>query len=149
MNPDQLDPAEALALAGRSGDGLARRAASPWWYGPLYGLGMGVLVASPGFRSQLVPLGTALGLAIVFGAYAVWSRQSGLSVNGFRAGRTRIIALALLAVVLGLSGLGLWFKTAHDLDWAPFAAGVAAALAAWIGSRAWDAAWRADLREGR
>ena len=149
MNPDQLDPSEALALAGRSRARLAERNLSPWWYAPLYGLGLGGLVASPGLRSQLVPLATGLSIILLLGVYAVWSRRTGVGISSWRAGRTLPISIALIILVLAASGAGLWFKHEAGVAWAPLAAGAFAAVAGAIGSRLWDAAWLADIREGR
>jgi len=147
MNPEPIDPTQALNLAQQSRSRLAQRELSPWWYAPVYGLGVGVIVASPGVRAQLIPLATFVGLAITLGAYAAWSRRTGVSVSSFREGRTRLIAVALLAFVLLCSGLGLLWKHEGGVAWAPLAAGVVAGLGAAVGSRLWDRAWLAELRQ--
>jgi hypothetical protein len=149
MNPDPIDAAEALRLADRSRAKLADRELSPWWYAPLYGLGLGGFVASPGLRDQLVPLAMGVSLILLGAIYAAWSRGTGVTVSNWRAGRTLPISLAVLALVLLASGAGLWLKHEAGVAWAPLAAGVFAGLAGAVGSRLWDAAWLADIRDGR
>ena len=143
------DPAEALEIAGRARAGLAERDLSPWWYAPVYGAGVGIAMSSFGLRPGLSSLAAIAGLALVVGAYVVWSRRTGVSVHGFRAGRPGWIAVGLVVFLLAVSGAGLWLKHQQGLDWAPFAAAAVAAVGAAIGSRLWDAAWLADLRAGR
>ena len=148
MNPDQLDPAEALALAGRSRARLAGRRLSPAWYAPVYGLGVGLFVAAPGFPDRLIPLACFMGLAVTGLAYWAWSATTGLAVSGFRAGRTAPVAVGLVVFLLLVSGAGLLLQRSAGIGWAPLAAGAIAALGAAYGSRRWDRAWLADVRDG-
>ncbi|HEX8568927.1 MAG TPA: hypothetical protein VF699_03260 [Caulobacteraceae bacterium] len=149
MTDQDIDPAEALEIAGRARAGLAERNLSPWWYAPVYGAGVGVSMSSfglTGFSSAAAAVG---GLAVVLSAYAVWSRSTGVSVHGFRAGKPGWIAAGLVLFLLGVSAAGLWLRARYGYDWAPFAAAAVAAAGAAIGSRLWDAAWLAQLRAGR
>lgn len=146
---DELDPAEALALAQGARERMAAHAYIPSWYAPIYGLLCGILVAGGGtarpFGLGMVIL-SVVGLGIL---YRTWSNRAGLSVNGYRRGRTRLIAIALAIcfVVLMLGGLVL--NREWGLAWAPFACGAIAAVVAWVGSAAWDRAWKAQLEQAR
>ncbi|HVQ10122.1 MAG TPA: hypothetical protein VMS43_16985 [Allosphingosinicella sp.] len=144
----ELDPAEALALARGARERVAARAgASPGWYAPLYGLCCGGIVAGGGLKPPLGILlvgGSLLAVALL---YRRWQHLTGLSVYGYRKGRTRTIAVALVVVLTGLMVAGLVLRERFALGWAPLATGaVAAILAAW-GSHSWDRAWRAQMTD--
>jgi hypothetical protein len=145
---DELDPAEALALAKGARERVAARgAAAPRWYAPLYGLMCGVIVAGGGTRQPMGSVMAALGIVMVGLLYAHWQQMTGLGVNGYRKGRTRTIAVALAAamVVLMLGGLAL--RTELGLEWGPLACGALGAVLAWVASAAWDRAWRAQITD--
>lgn len=139
-----LGPDEALALARQTRSKLVQRAASPWWYAPGYGLGCGGLVASlalPGWYALLGAVGSLL-FAVVL--YLVWSRRSGLSVSGYRRGRTRPVTIAFLVAYVVAFGVALAWRD----SWVPLAAGAVLAMVAAAASLAWDRAWRADIADG-
>lgn len=145
---DELDPAEALALARSARERVkARAAAAPGWYAPLYGLMCGVLIAGGGTPQPMGIMMVALGIVSVGLLYAYWQQITGLSVNGYRKGRTRVIAVALAAamVVLMLGGLAL--RTELGLEWGPLACGALGAILAGLASAAWDRAWHAQMTD--
>lgn len=146
---EQLNPAEAVALARGARERVAARAAaSPGWYAPIYGLCCGAIVAGGGMKQPLGIALIAVGTVSVCLLYRHWQDKTGLSVNGYRKGWTRVIALALVVMMIGLMLAGLALRTELGLAWAPFACGgVAAILAAW-GSKLWDRAWRAQITDG-
>ena len=145
---EELDPREALALAERTRNRMLERAATPPYYAPLYGLCCGLIVTGGGLPQPWGLLLVAVGVLAVGLLYWRWTQSSGLSVNGYRAGTTRMIAvgLAVALVVLLLAGLAL--REMLGLVWAPFLCGAAAALIAALASAAWDKAWRAQIRRG-
>lgn len=151
---EEISTDEALALARAARERVAARAAAaPAWYAPLYGLCCGVLVggggllASDGVLRTVGSLLVAMSLLGVAFLYRHWQQVTGLSVNGYRAGTTRWIAvgLAVALVALMLAGMVL---VGRGLVWAPVACGVAAALIAAFGSAAWDRAWQRELASG-
>lgn len=145
---NELDPTEALALARGARERVAARAAaSPGWYAPLYGLCCGGLVAGGGLAQPLGILLVGASLLAVALLYQRWQQLTGLGVHGYRKGRTRTIAVALVVVLIVLMVAGLVLRERFALGWAPLAAGaVAAILAAW-GSHSWDRAWRVQMTE--
>jgi hypothetical protein len=145
---EELDPRAALALAERTRENMAARAATPGWYAPLYGLGSGLLVAGGGLPQPWGILLAAAGILLVALIYARWTQSSGLSVNGYRAGATRVIAVALVIALVGLMLFGLLLRERIGLVWAPVACGVLGALIAAFASAAWDKAWQAQIRRG-
>jgi hypothetical protein len=145
---DNLDPAEALAIARGARERLVARAATPVWYPPLFGLCCGGLVAGGGMEQ---PLGLALIAVSIVSVVLLnghWQRISGLSVSGYRKGWTRVIALALVVMLVALVAAGLGLREAFGLAWAPFACGAVAAVAAALGSILWDRAWRGQMTDG-
>lgn len=154
MMTEELDPKAALALARNARERVSARAAdAPGWYGPLYGLGCGGLVAGAGYLAgdglprilgSLVFAASLLAIALL---YHRWQQTTGLSVNGYRAGTTRVIAIGLAAALLGLMLVGMELS-GRGLLWAPVACGAAAALIAAVASAAWDRAWQRQIRRG-
>lgn len=149
MTQDQIDPAEALALAKGTRERMAARAYIPAWCAPIYGLLCGILVAGGGTVQPFGILMVAMSILGLGFLYRSWSDRAGLSVNGYRAGRTRLIAigLAICLCVLMLAGLAL--NRLSGLVWAPFACGAVAAVVSYVASAAWDRAWKAQLEQGR
>jgi hypothetical protein len=147
MTQDQLEPADALALTQASRRRLTERELSPWWYAPLYGLGIGVMVGSL-TAPKPWPLLFAPALIGLVLLYRFWAVRTGLSATGIRSGRTLWVTLGLVAVLLGLSFGGLRLRDA-GYEWGFLATGVACALAAAAGSKLWDRVWIAELRASR
>ncbi len=152
MSPTpSIDPAEAarmLAEVEAANADLARRARAPVWYHPVLGLLLGGLVAVQG---QSIPLMLGfylvflVGLALLVRAY---KRHTGLWVSGYRAGRTRWVAVGLAVLTALTLPASAWLVCAHDLTAAPFVLGAVAAVVVTIGGFVWEAAFRRDLRDG-
>lgn len=143
-----FDPSEALKIADATRERLAARAGTPPWYAPLYGLGVGGMVASFALPMPLALVGSTLCLLGITGLYSVWTSRSGLSVNGYRKGRTLPITLGLMAVASLLFAVALLLRDVEGYRWVPLACGAVLAIVATLASRAWDRAWRAEIREG-
>lgn len=142
-NREVAEAVDALALAARTRARMVARAASPPWYAPLYGLCCGGLVASLALPDWYAVTGAVASLLSAILLYVVWSRRSGLRVNGYRSGRTRRATAALLVAYLAACRVALsWRET-----WVPLVAGSVLAVVAALGSRAWDRAWRADIAD--
>lgn len=149
MQQGDTDPAVALSLANAARERIAARADVPNWYGWCYGIFCGLLVAGGGLGNALGMAMVAVGISGLAVIYRVWVDLTGIEVNGYRAGRTRMIAslLAIVLVALMLGGMGA--RLFLELPWAPYAAGIIGAASAIIGGYAWHRAWKADLRSAR
>ena len=145
---NRFDPAAALASAKDARERLAERARTPAWYGIIYGFGCGAIVAGGGLPLPLGSMFTVLGLTGVVVLYTSWQKLTGLSVNGFRAGQTRVIAILLAIVLVGLLLGGRVLRTAYGLEWGPWAAGAIPIPASMLLSMAWDRAWRREILGG-
>lgn len=145
---NQFDPAEALATAQGARERLAARAKTPAWYGIIYGFVCGAIVAGGALPRPLGSLFSVLGITGAIVLYTSWQKATGLSVNGFRAGQTRIIAIILGILLVALIVGGLILRTRYGLEWAPWAAGAIAIPASMLLSMAWDRAWRREILGG-
>lgn len=142
----EFKPEDALSSAQAMRERVASRATYAPWYAPLYGLACGGLVTSAGLPQPWMALGTTVCLVGVIWLYRYWQDSTGLSVNGYRKGRTRTIAMALAAALMLLMLVGLFLRTRFGIAWAPFACGAVAAVVAGVLSSAWDRAWRAQMK---
>jgi len=143
-----LDAARMLAEVEAANADLARRARAPVWYHPALGLLIGAVVAVQG---QAVPLMLGVYAVFVVGLLLLvkaYKRRTGLWVSGYRAGRTRWVAVGLaVATALAVLGSALLVRE-RGLVAAPFVLGAVVAVIVTIGGFAWEAAFRRDLRDG-
>jgi len=124
---------------------LADRTRCPPHMHVVFGLLMGGLVASEAAsdRGTLVIEGiiVVLGLAL----FAWQRRRLGYFVNGYRRGRTRPVALAILGVYLVLFSTAAYLKAFMGLHWPALVLGaVMFGLATW-GSAVWNARYAAEM----
>lgn len=137
----------ALAALGETRRRMAQRA---HWSLPRHmatGAVMGILVASYALPPDTQLAVAAVVLAATALIVAADRRRDGFFVHGYRAGRTRRVALVFLAIaIIGLIG-GVVGKLAYGLVWAPIAAGAIVAVLGTLASLAWERAYRADLAE--
>ena len=148
MTRPDPDPARMLAEVEAARAELARRAVAPLWYHPALGLLTGGLVAVQGTQLSFVGAYYAafsIGLVMLVAAYR---KRTGLWINGYRPGRTRVVAIGL-AVTVALIMVGvLWLQRTAGIAWAPLLGGGIAAVIVTIGGFVWEAAFRRDLAEG-
>jgi len=126
---------------------LAERARAPVWYHPTLGLLTGGLCA---VQAATVPFMFAyyavflVGLVLLVRSYV---RRNGFWVSGYRAGRTRLVAVGLAVITTGLMLMSAWLFHDRGERLAPFVFGGLVAVAVTIGGFVWEAAFRADLRK--
>ena len=102
---DRNQASESLAAIASANRAVAAASAAPLWRHAAFGGVMGTIVLS-------MALDTPLNFALLAGAMAVvawlvhWDRKhTGMFVNGFRAGRTLPLTLAMLISTLALAVL--------------------------------------------
>lgn len=127
---------------------LTKRVRAPAWYHPALGLLMGGLCAV-----QAAPVPGMLAYYAVFIAGLVllvraYIKRTGLWVSGYRAGRTRWVAVGLATITTGLMLLSAWLFHTRKETLAPFVFAGLIAMIVTIGGFVWEAAFRADLRDG-
>jgi hypothetical protein len=142
------DALRMLAEVQAANTQMAERAKAPVWYHPALGLLMGGLVAAQG---QAIPVMIGfyavflVGLTLLARAY---QRHTGMWINGYRAGRTRWVAVGLAALTTLCMFIAVWLQRERGLAFAPLIFGALVAVIVTIGGFVWEAAFRRDLRDG-
>ena len=147
-----IDQQEAAAALASMRDVKGRMAKGPRWgwkYHFLFGGLMGMLFAIQALPLPLRFAGLLVCLAAVF-LIKKWGRDaSGRFINGFRRGRTRLVAVGLLTLFIPLYIWCDWLAFTHRIPLAPLYGGLfifpVAVFADWL----WVKAYDADLAEGR
>ena len=143
------DALRMLAEVEAANADMAERAKAPVWYHPALGLLIGGIVAAQGLPA-VGKIGAylvfAAGLSLLMRAY---KRHTGMWINGYRAGRTRWVAVGLAVLAtLGML-IAVWLQRERGLTAAPLVFGALIGVIVTIGGFVWEAAFRADLRDGR
>jgi hypothetical protein len=135
----------ALLAKGTAEQDLARLATCPPWRHAAFATMMATLVATPA-----VPLVLRFVLlALVFVAIVLVMqsdrRRLGVFVNGYRRGKTRLVAFPMLAVILILYGVSCWFALDRDQPAVSFALAAASFVVGYIGSMIWQRVFVREL----
>ncbi|PZR35208.1 hypothetical protein [Caulobacter segnis] len=143
------DALRMLAEVEAANADMAERAKAPVWYHPVLGLLMGGLAVAQAvpivWQYAYFPI-CGLGIWLLVKSYV---RKTGMWVYGYRAGRTRIVAVALATLTGATMLTSGWLFHMKHVSYAPYVAGAIIAVMATIGGFVWEAAFRADLRDGR
>ena len=108
---------------------------------------MGALVAAPGIP---LPERFAVFVLILVGVALVvqWDkRRTGMFINGYRAGKTRMATAVVLLVCLSLYAVSSWWSLTRQEVWPCFALGVVALIPAYFGSQWWCRIFRREMAE--
>jgi hypothetical protein len=145
--PDRRTAEAELATLQAQRAALADRAVQPWWYDALLGLLIAGFLASYSLRNTWVTLGALVLLLVgLRGMIALYTRLTGLWVNGFRKGPTRRaihVWLVLYAVVLGAAAIAEYLL---DVRGAMAVGGAVIGVGLALISRWWTRIYVAELR---
>lgn len=117
---------------------IARAATCPPWRHGVFGLMMGSLVASPAFD---LPLRFAiLGVFLCLIPLIIHSdrKRTGMFMNGYRRGKTRIVAICILIVELSLYCVSVYRALDRHDHLTPLVLGAAGVLVGVVGSILWQ-----------
>ena len=124
---------------------LAVASVCPPWRHAVFGFMMGSLVTTPAFP---LPVRFVM-LALFFVALVLIVRSDrkrmGVFINGYRRGHTRVVAFAMLAIILCLYALSVHRALALGDRITPFLLGVLAAVIGTIGSVIWQRVFVREL----
>ena len=145
---DQNEAAAALASMREVKGRMAKGPRWGWKYHFLFGGLMGTLM-----MLQALPIvWRFVGLAFcLLGVVLIkkWGRDaSGRFINGFRRGRTRLVAGGILAIFVPLYAACAWLEVKHDVWTAPIYGGLFIFAVGVLGDWLWVKAYDADLAEG-
>jgi hypothetical protein len=145
MSLSETQPREALDLIAEANRQMAERAKPPGWYNwALAGL-LGGLLAVQELPFPFVigyELMAAAGVGLLIAAYR---RHTGMWIPGYRAGRTRWVAISAAAIFVVIDLGCVWLKREMGLNGVCFAGGLLLAALTFVKCRAWMAAYRRDL----
>lgn len=134
----------ALAAKGVAEQNLAQLALCPPWRHAAFASVMAALVGSaavplPARFILLVAIYAAIGAI-----YLADRRRLGVFINGYRRGKTRVVAFSMLGIVLVLGGASLYFG---DRGQRPVCVALAAVAfgVAYQGSVIWQRVFRREL----
>jgi len=117
---------------------MARAATCPPWRHGVFGLMMGGLVASPAFEMPVrMGILTALLLLIPVIIHSDRKRM-GMFINGYRRGKTRVVAIGILVVELSLYAVAVVRGLDHHDSVTPLVLGAAGVVIGIIGSMIWQ-----------
>ena len=135
----------AALQAGRAA--LAERVVQPWWYDVLLGLLVAGLLASYSLRSTWVTLGAlVLFLLGLRGLVALYTRRTGLWVDGLRAGPTRRAVRVWFVGYAVVVGVAAGAEYLLGLRGAMAGGGVVVGVGIALVSRWWTRIYVAELR---
>jgi hypothetical protein len=147
MDVPSSEAAEALAAMRQSRERLAAAANCPPERHMAFAVVLGGLVAcqaAPPFATLAIEAVLFVCVGLIF----LWDRRrTGMFINGYRAGRTRILTFSLLATALALGALGVWLKHGEGLWWGPIPCGLATATIAFFASLVWQGIYRREMTE--
>jgi len=117
---------------------MARAATCPPWRHGVFGLMMGGLVASPAFELP-VRMGILVALLLLIPVIIHSDRKRmGMFINGYRRGKTRIVAFGILILELSLYAVAVVRGLDHPDSVTPLILGVAGVVIGIIGSMMWQ-----------
>ena len=135
----------ALMAKGAAEQDLARLATCPPWRHAVFAGMMAALVATPA-----VPLALRFVLlALIFAAIALVvqsdRRRLGVFVNGYRRGKTRLVALPMLALILLLCAASCYSALDRGQPMISLALAAASFVIGYIGSMIWQRVFVREL----
>jgi hypothetical protein len=135
---DRSEAVSALAAKGAAEAQMAKVATCPPWRHAVFGLLMGGLVASPAFE---FPLRLAI-LAVILCCIPVIihsdRKRMGMFINGYRRGKTRVVAIGVLIVELALYAVSVVRGLDHNDHLTPLVLGVVGVAIGILGSMLWQ-----------
>ena len=124
---------------------LAQKVRCPPYMHALFGALYGALVAAQAGSSTLI-FEVEGGVIVAGLCMFIWGRKRmGFFVNGYRKGKTRPVALALVAVYLAVYSLAAWLKQAQHLAWPALVLGALMFVIGTWASVTWQRVFRQEL----
>lgn len=117
---------------------MARAATCPPWRHALFGFMMGGLVATPAFSLPVRFGMLAVLLALIPIIIHSDRKRMGMFINGYRRGKTRIVAVGILIVELSLYAVSVIRGLDHQDHVTPLVLGAFAVIIGVIGSKLWQ-----------
>ena len=133
-----LDALSALDAKRHAEAQMARAATCPPWRHAVFGLMMGGLVASPAFEMPVRITILVILLALIPVIIHSDRKRMGMFINGYRRGKTRIVAIGILVVELSLYAVAAVRGLDHNDHVTPLLLGAAGVVIGIWGSMTWQ-----------
>lgn len=124
---------------------LARACNCPPWRHGLFGLLMGALVVSPAFEQTIRFAMLAAILCCIPLIIHSDRKRMGMFINGYRRGKTRVVALGVLAVELSIYMLSTYYGMVLHNVVVPLALGISGLVIGILGSMLWQRVFVREL----
>lgn len=135
---ETFDPRSALEAKQFAEAQMARAANCPPWRHAVFGLMMGGLVASPAFDMPIRMSILAFILAMIPVIIRSDRKRMGMFINGYRRGKTRIVAIGIVIVELSIYAVSVVRGLDHNDHITPLVLGVVGAVIGILGSMLWQ-----------
>jgi hypothetical protein len=135
---ESLDALSALDAKRHAEAQMARAATCPPWRHAVFGLMMGGLVASPAFDMPVRMGILVVLLALIPVIIHSDRKRMGMFINGYRRGKTRIVAIGILIVELSLYAVAVVRGLGHNDHVTPLVLGAAGVAIGIFGSMIWQ-----------
>ena len=135
---ETFDPRSALEAKQFAEAQMARAATCPPWRHAVFGLMMGGLVASPAFDMPIRISILVVLLALIPIIIHSDRKRMGMFINGYRRGKTRVVAIGILIVELSLYAVSVVRGLNHQDHVTPLVLGAAGVLIGILGSMLWQ-----------
>jgi hypothetical protein len=142
---ENFDPRSALAAKQYAEAQMARAATCPPWRHAIFGLMMGGLVASPAFEMPIRMSILVIILACIPIIVQSDRKRTGMFINGYRRGKTRIVAIGILLVELSLYAVSIVRGLNHHDHITPLVLGAVGVLIGILGSRLWQRVFVSEM----
>jgi len=142
---DQTEALSALAAKNVAEAQLARACNCPPWRHAVFGLLMGALVASPAFEIAIRMAILAAILCCIPIIIQSDRKRMGMFINGYRRGKTRVVAIGILAVELSMYALSAYYGMELHNMVIPLLLGAAGVLVGIWGSMMWQRVFVREL----
>lgn len=139
------EAAEALAAIDDTRARLAAASDTPPLRHAAFAAMMGGFVAVPALPLVWRSVATVM-LAVAIVLVIGWDRRrTGMFINGYRAGRTRVVTATLLVCIMPLYALSAWLAIHRGAHWQPLVLGAVAAGIAYADSVWWCRVFRREM----
>lgn len=136
----------ALAAVRERKAASSKRLNAPWWYDPVLGGAVAVLMLQAAVPLPWNVFPAALGCIVIALTLRHYTSQD-VWVNGWRRGKTLPVNFAYMAGFLALYGFAFGGKHLLGLGWAPYASAAGAFIGMFIFNRVWMAVWRREMEQ--
>jgi hypothetical protein len=138
ISMETWDAASALEAKKQAEAQMARAASCPPWRHAIFGLMMGGLVASPAFDMPIRISLLVILLALIPIIIQADRKRMGMFINGYRRGKTRIVAIGIVIAELALYAVSVIRSLDHHDHITPLMLGCAGVLIGILGSLLWQ-----------